>query len=394
MLAFFPWATVTERLSFGRFHIVPCAEALASSAAAPHSDAVAAILLSYGKRRPVDRAKIPVLVASIDAPFADLGDDDVGAFFDFRLRLTFASLAARRFFGLRYHNSDSLRLVIQGFTPGGSGTALIVTRRRDGQTRNIVSKEMARVDRPHHVPWCELPQDLDSECLRAIEAAAFEDDESSTRLRDAIQGFVGANTDSPEISARTELVDSVGAFSRLFGVWNEKATVAAFVETLPENPDPDPSLYGPRVTRDPLSKMLLSGLTIREAWLADAYRLRSQYGHGHVGDSPYRSAWTLEEHLLLAAYAFPLTVKAFLARRGHYGWTQDDQTYSDALDALATLDMFSTPTSGDGSDPWTRMLSRFEMRPLVAELARSLQEAVERDQAEGTSVDQAQGDTQ
>jgi hypothetical protein len=303
---------------------------------------------AYGKRRPVDRANIPLLMVDTGQPVADLSGDQIGAYFDFRLRLTFSVLAARKFVGLRYSNSDSLRLAIQGFTPGGSGTALIVTRRRDSQTRNIVSKEMVRVDRPHHIPWCELPQDLDAECLRAIEAAIFQEDERTGRLKDAIEGFVGANTDSPEVSVRTELVDSVGAFSRLFGAWNEKATISAFVETLPQNPEPDLSLYGSRATRDPLRKMLSSDLSIREAWLADAYRLRSQYGHGHVDDPPYRSAWTLEEHLLLAAYVFPLTVKATLAAQGQYNWTQDDQTHSDAFDALATLEMFSNPTSGGG----------------------------------------------
>lgn len=378
MLAFFPWATVTDRLSFGAFHIVPCAEALADPTAAPNRDAVTAILESYGHRRPVDRGNVPLLVSIADQPFADLTGDQIAASFDFRLRLAFSVLAARKFFSLHYCNSDSLRLVIQGFTPDRSGSALIVTRRRDGQTNNLVSGDSVRVARPHHAPWCELPRDTDAECLRSIEATIVQEDERATRLSDAIQIFVGANSDSPDVGLRTELVDSVGAFSRLFDVWNENDTVSFFVKTLPEDPDPDLSWLGARVSRDPMRKMLAKGKSVREVWLADAYRLRSQYGHGHVGESSYKSAWAPEEHLLLAAYVFPLTVKAVLAAWGYYEWTEDDQMHSDAFDSLATLDAFSTTTSGDESHPWTKMLSKFQMRPLVKAFANSLQAAAER----------------
>lgn len=126
------------------------------------------------------------------------------------------------------------------------------------------------------------------------------------------------------------------------------------------------------MSRELLPKMLAKGKSVREAWLADAYVLRSQYGHGHVGEPQYKSAWAPEEHLLLAAYVFPLTVKAVLDAGGYYQWTEDDKTHSDAFDSLATLDPFSSTTSGDQSHPWTKVLSNFQMRPLMTALANSL----------------------
>src|SRR4051812_33966058 len=98
MVAFFPWATVTERLSAGSFQIVPCAEVLALPSSAPNHDAVTAILENYGHRRPVDRRNVPLLVCNADEPFADLTSDQIAAAFDFRLRLAFSALAGREFF--------------------------------------------------------------------------------------------------------------------------------------------------------------------------------------------------------------------------------------------------------------------------------------------------------
>jgi hypothetical protein len=73
MLAFLPWATVTERLSFGKFQIIPLGEALtAGDVPPPYQDAVTAILESYGHSRPVDRAHIPLLRSGGTELLADL----------------------------------------------------------------------------------------------------------------------------------------------------------------------------------------------------------------------------------------------------------------------------------------------------------------------------------
>ena len=72
-------------------------------------DAIGAVLEAYGFRRDVDRASVPVLRHQNTTFTADLSDDEVAEYFEFRTRLTFAALAARQFFGHRYCNSDNLR---------------------------------------------------------------------------------------------------------------------------------------------------------------------------------------------------------------------------------------------------------------------------------------------
>lgn len=61
-IAFLPWATAEERMRFGAFHIVPLAAAHADGQIPSELQAaITAILESYGKKRVVDRASVPVI---------------------------------------------------------------------------------------------------------------------------------------------------------------------------------------------------------------------------------------------------------------------------------------------------------------------------------------------
>lgn len=357
MLCFLPWATATETLQFRRYHVAPFSDAVASGEIPQeYRDATTTVLRAYGLTRAVDRRKVP-LVRRRDVTFtAQLTDEQVGDYFEFRTRLTFAVLAARSFFTFRYANSDNTRLFIQGFTPESAGGALVETRRRDGVTRHIIPKGNLSVRRLEHVAsWCELPKDLDMPLLTALEAAAAEG--WWPAMAEAIWLFVGANTDSSDVSMHTELIDIVSAFSRLAGVWNEKGTVRAFVDALPSPHILDAQHFGPKAADPRIVARVAHGETVREIWLSDAYRLRSQLGHGHVGAPPYRSIWTVREHLLLAALALPLYLRALLNHHRLYSPSVDDAVTNVAFDALATLEPFAAKST-DCESPWNEIRDR------------------------------------
>src|SRR5438445_2707847 len=340
MVCFFPWAKISEPLVFGSFHLAPFSHALTGGEIpAELKDPIGAVLEAYGFRRDVDRTSVPVLRHERTTFTADLSDDEVAEYFEFRTRLTFATLAARQFFGHRYCNSDNLRLVIQGFTPERAGGALITTRRRDGAQRIIAPRGSLQVPRPMHVAvGCELPRDLDSQLLQSLETGLQRDVASWPQLSEAIRLFVGANTDSDNAGLHAELIDIVSAFSRLADEWDEKGTVAGFLAALPRPGESDTRYHGPKAGDDRLKATTASGRSVRQAWLADAYRLRGQYGHGHLDTPPYNAIWSIHEHLLLAAVALPLMVKAILAREGLYKPTTMDVTLNEAFDTLATLE--------------------------------------------------------
>lgn len=385
-LCFLPWATITAPLRFGAFHLVPLDHALMSGALPRESqDAVAALLEGYEHRRPVDRERVPLLRRDDSGLLDDLEEERLVAYFEFRARLAFASLARREFFSTRYWNSDNLRLVVQGFATDRPGGALISTRRRDGETGTFVPRGTRSFPRPLHVPWCELPRDLDAGFLHALEAHQTGDGPTVGRVAEAVRLFVASNTDNSDVGLHSELIDTVGAFSRLADVWDEKGTVGHFGRVLPSSvPGDDPTAdvtlsdiddyppTGPKAAAPAVMAQRAKGVAMRAIWLRDAYLLRSQVGHGRVHAPPYRAAWDVREHLLLAAVALPLTVKAMLRDEGHYTFTDRDRDLDDVFDALTTITPFTERDEGnEGTTPrWQDVMGWAQRRAFYRTLAR------------------------
>jgi hypothetical protein len=159
--------------------------------------------------------------------------------------------------------------------------------------------------------------------------------------------------------------------------------VAGLVEVLP-TPDwaSGRKKYGARADESSIAKALQSGKTMREVWLADAYILRSQYGHGRVIASPYKSKWNQREHLLLNAVIVPLYVKGILAKERFYEFTDEDDALNISFDVLATLAPFD---SKDEMKKWHRTISAARSKKLSDAIY-----AAARKHSEGrTDVDEA-----
>ena len=108
-IAFLPWAIAEERMRFGAFHVVPLAAAIVDGQVpSALQAAITSILESYGKKRPVDRASVPVIRRDDLGFTTEMSDHIAATYFDFRIRLAFCALAARKFFGIRYWNSDNV----------------------------------------------------------------------------------------------------------------------------------------------------------------------------------------------------------------------------------------------------------------------------------------------
>lgn len=382
MLCFFPWATITEPLRFGTFHLIPASEAGRTGELAPDwHEAVAAVLEPYGHTRAVNRAAIPFLRRDDLTILADLSSDQIADYFDFRTQVVFATLAARNFPTMagRYCNSDNLRLVVQGFTRDLAGGATIQTRRRDGFTNNIVSRGHRHERRPDHVGMaCELPRDLDVPLLHALQLAHLSDGAEDARLAEAMRLFVGANTDSPDVPMHAELVDTTSALSLLVDEWKKEATVPKLLQLLPAPPYADFVKAGARAQNQRISAAASVGRPVRHAWLDDAFDLRNAYAHGRVALARCHSAWNVFEHLLLAAIFFPLAVKAMLRIRSCYEFTAYDDMWNVAFDSLATLRPFFVGEDEDedesDADTWVRVLQNARMLPLVVDLASAIRD--------------------
>jgi hypothetical protein len=349
-LAFLPWATIQEPLTVGEFRIVPYGVAVRTGEIdAGLADATSDILSAYeGHDRSVDRARVPLMHRVGRGVTEDLSDDEVASVFAFREHLAFSALAARDFFGIRYLNSDNLRLVVQRFDPAGSGSTMIIARRRDGSSRNIVSAGRLRESRPIHLGVsCDVNRDVDLVLAAALQASQTLGVDLRDRIGAMVRLFVGTNTDDASTSLHTEIIDTASIFNRLADEWEEDRIVPEFARLLPS-----PEWDGSERKRGPRASTLVEFATrhsesIRARWLRDLIRVRHPYGHGRILTPAPRALWSEFEHLLLAAVIVPLAVKAFLRERSLYTFTATDIAADRALDGLLLLE---PPSPSDGHE--------------------------------------------
>lgn len=382
-LAFFPWARLDRPCTFGDFRLVPLAQALSTGLVPSELHAaVTAILQGYGHVRPVDRASVALLHRA-DLPITgELSDADVADYYEFRTRLAFAMLSRREYFDFRYCSSESLELVIRSYTPESRGGVVVEHRRRDGARRILYSEGTFLQRKPDYVEWCALDRDMDADVLHALERVADSDDATWDDIAEALRVFVRANSDSPAVDVQSELVDLVSAFSRLVNQWKEPETVRAFLKLLPPPGDPPKKDFtGPKVRHPRIWGHLRGGWPLRGPWLRDAFLLRHSYGHGRVLTPKVTPVWTVHEHLLFGAWAFPLTVKARLAELGHYQLSREDVFRDAALEHLLEVEPFihvprcdpsgnSTVTDIETWTRWEDTMSDLRMRFATDEILR------------------------
>jgi hypothetical protein len=320
-LAFFPWMTVAERAQIGDVILTPY-EVRESPAA---GDPTAKIISMYKEmnRRTIRSATL-VQVAGKELT-ADLDEDGRDLIFRHAAAIAFSGLSKRSFFDhVDYCNSDSFQCIVQQFTD--AKFISIVTRRRDGTTSNGISTDLYQVDQEPHVERLKHHR-VDAQLVDGLLKGMSQDPDFDL----AIRHFINANTDRPSLSPADEMVSTVSAFERLLKVkgGNTNKTRIAFLKALAKIPALEPISDG----RDIRNKKLLKWDGLRGVWIEDLCVVRGNLAHGHRADA-HPSSWSRQEHLLLAAFIFPLLAKLRLQQLGLYKLIDEDESALHSIDYL------------------------------------------------------------
>ena len=249
-----------------------------------------------------------------------------------------------------YCNASDFAFIMQSFREEAQGTRFSV-RRRDGSASIIVTEGVYEVREPVHGNRGD-DKILDMPLIAAI--LAVQGSRTWDRLYDAIGAFLRANTDSGEMAEQVEVVEITGAFEKALGVWGADPLKRAFEARFRPTKDITPK-DAPRVP--PARK---NGPSLRRLWIDDLYTLRNAHAHGDQSD-PSDLLWTRQEHLLLAAYSFPLLVKSLLAEEGTYGFTADDQEAVDLFEWLLKEREHLLLDRGDNQLVWNEARGNFGM---------------------------------
>ena len=327
--------------------------------------ALSRILSDYMDRhgKPFDNC----VVATIPDRGWDLNQDD-GPTVMWAASLLFLSSWATsqyfpRFFG-PYTNSSLFRVTGQGFTGDVPVHMTVVVRRRDGSSWYGGYRHG---EFTFNIPvQCSIrnPVDVDEPFLEALDNANASESVTMQRLRTALPFVQLANTDDDLLTEHAEAILMGSAFEQLLdgdGKYALAKTFGELFQSFGNETVASAQKLRPDIeidTSDPERAAAQPDWWVHRKWLEELYHLRSSVVH--EGDHGARKwAWRLNEHLIMAAFVFPLAVKLLLAQEGRYTLASADEAQCKAIDKLLAITAWDEEPEGDaGGRAWHEIVSK------------------------------------
>jgi hypothetical protein len=110
-------------------------------------------------------------------------------------------------------------------------------------------------------------------------------------------------------------------------------------------------------------------------WARELYRLRNKAIHEGTTEG-YPWGWTVREHMVIGAFAFPLVVKLLLEGEGHYCLTEEDVARCRAVDRLLSIKGWHEDDEDAFDSRWTEVLKNIREELLHERLTRAMAEAL------------------
>lgn len=377
MLAFLPWVSIKESIVVGEFELIPYLRDLKPAGRGTELQGILDRVLApyYFGDQPIGSA---TLISIVDTELIrDFAEEERAALFILSELLATSGLAAREYFAYGgYQNRDNFRLVIQAFAAADGGAA-ITSRRRDGSSTNYWGDDSYKVQKPEHIPLGT--NRIDHLLLDALVQAR--DSEHWERIYEALLSFNLSNTDNAEMSEHIEAVLLTGAFERLLDCHHGKEDELAERFTRVCSPSQNLALQScSALANSGFQNRFKMASTIREIWIRDFFRLRSNLAHGKV-TSRYTPLWSLRNHLLLASYVFPIALKCELAALSFYTKTETDQEAVDLFEPLTCKDHFK-PVS-NRHNPWDHSWNEVKKQVAQSRMRKKLAEELEKLRKQG-----------
>ena len=374
VLFFFPWVSTQVPLQLGSLSLIPFVRGQAPGELHGIYQATVDVILSnYGdlafppEPSPFTHVHQATLITwENDVDGLILSEDQV---FDRLMQtryIAFSALAQRRFCShFAYCNSDGYEVVAQGFTAERPEAISITTRRRDGSTQHLISRTFSpRLIRPDHVD-SRLALAVDADLVCAL--LALPPGDLKCRIDESIEAFLRANTDSPAMQGRAEMVLMRVAFETLLDATHEasdlrKRVGAHFMSELP-NP---PTWGNGQLTEAHWRQRWPSNVTRPlDAWVQDFCDARNSAAHGPRGTRA-PSLWHRRNHLLFSSWLFPLMVKKTLADEGLYELSNEDRAARQGCEAFLAYDVLSR-TSEEADECWWSRIEGEILLPVLAD---------------------------
>jgi hypothetical protein len=294
--------------------------------------------------------------------------------------LALACLAEQRF--LEGHNSPHLnatmfRLIGQGVTAGSDQIAPFYRRRGGGLRIGGLRFKDVVFQRPSQIEGTKC-ESICTRLIKGVEKARRARHPVWEAIASSLELFLLGHAETPELEWNSCVMLSAIAFERLLEPERNRATAVA--EAFAKLWAPYSRLtmaQAKRIKRDrkPEFAAEQADWPVHRKWMKELYEARSSIAHrGPV--AVFSRNWDGSQHMVIAAFTYPLAVKLRLSAAGFYQLDDKELGACEALDELLDSDW----GSGRQKPPkLPRILSMAEnMRELRATVRRAITTATNR----------------
>lgn len=370
-IIFMPWVTLPECVRVGPFRFCPLLiNNVAAVVGKDMAETVKQALSCYVKKngKPIDSCTIvlrPRHPVHWNIPREHWNEANAAA-----RTLALGCLAEQRFFEGHFSphlNSTMFHLVGQGIEAGSDQISAYFPRRGGGlQIGGLHFKDII-FQRPPQIEGtsCEV---VNARLLKALQAARRKKHPVADAIDSSLEIFLLAHAETSELGWDSCVMLSAMAFEQLLEP--AKSSAFATASAFADHWAPFAKIClaeAKRIKADEKFIVDQDIWPIHRKWMKELYEARSSKAH-RGPRSEFRVNWQEWQHLVIAAFTYPLTVKLRLAEAGFYALSNGELGACEALDQLLDSDW------GEGwkkPAEWPSILS-------MSERSRELHEVIER----------------
>ena len=386
LVAFMPWLLLESSVSIAGFTFAPFLDrtGITAEPLAGLKDAFPVILSSYCD---IQQRPRQTCVAVIDQNASDptepwnLSEDRIDAVRWAASLLFLASWAGNEYFTPigSYVNDTNFQLYLQRFTEPPEYVSLRY-RKRDGRVLYGGPKH-GQMHSTMPLYASSSQYHVETAFLSGLDAANIAGSPSVSDLKSVLPLVRLANTDNDVMTLEAEAAlmgfafeqylgadkarDLAVKFDALFSPYGKTTAGAAQAMRPGIYPDPDPRYNEAQ-----------RGWLVSKIWMLEFYQYRSVIAHAGGSLTGRTWGWSPFEHMLMAAFTFPLAVKLRLVTEGHYALSREDEVRCRAVDVLLTQTDWVPENSSGMKTRWQSIIGEQKREVRIAAACRKLETAL------------------
>ncbi|MGJ5195928.1 hypothetical protein [Bradyrhizobium sp. HKCCYLRH1030] len=353
---FMPWVTLPKAVKVGRFRFSPInVEQLDTIVADKMVTEVRSALSCYIGRNGKPIESCTMLLRARHNEAWNIPRDHWKHATDASKLLALSTLSEQRFFEGHFSphmNSTMFRIVGQGIIEGSDQISPIFPRRSGTLKIGGLRHKDIFFQRPTQIEGTQCGYTNET-LLKALQTARESKSVAADAIVSSLDPFLLANAEAVDLDTDSCVMLSAISFERMLQP-NSGAQSLAQAVSQHWYPFCGKTISAAkRVKPDPNYAHEQANWPLHRKWAKELYELRSSIVH-KGRNSKFSQNWSSPQHLIIAAFTYPLLVKLRLAEEAFYSLSDRELGACEALDQLLDSDW------GEGwrrPPEWSRILS-------------------------------------